>query len=173
LLHLLVPLIGALLAACQDDQAAVPGPQEMTRDATAEFCGMSLAEHAGPKGQIFLKDSPQPLWLASVRDTFAYVMLLGQTQRIAAIYVNDMGKAKSWEHPEPGTWIEARKAVFVIESARPSGMQDDEAVPFSDPAAAQSFLTRYGGRIVQFGQMPTSYVLPDGGDARRAASSGP
>ncbi len=169
--YLLVSLFGAGLAACQNDgSAAVPRPQEISDDATAEFCGMSLAEHAGPKGQVFLKGSSKPLWFASVHDTFAYMMLLGEAQRVAAVYVNDMGKAKTWAKPEPGTWVDARKAVFVIDSARRSGMQEDEAVPFSDAAAANAFLTRYGGRIVGFAEMPRSYVLSDAGDAPSAGS---
>lgn len=155
-----------LLTACHDDgrKAEVPGPQAITSSAVAEFCGMNLTEHTGPKGQIFLRGDSKPLWFASVRDAVAYTMLPEMPKNIAVIYVTDMARTTEWNHPLNGPWVNARKAVFVIGSKRKGGMGAAEAVPFSDPAAAEKFVKAYGGSIVNFAHIPQSYVLGSGGD---------
>ena len=156
----LVLLAGLLVAACHDDAAKPPVAQEPPRDAVAEFCGMSMREHPGPKAQIFVQGRVAPYWFASVHDMFAFTLMPEEPRAITAIYVNDMGRARDWEHPEPGTWIDARKAVFVIGSDRRGGMAEAEAVPFGDDAAAREFIARNGGRIVSFASMPAGYILP-------------
>ncbi len=169
---LLIALTAIGLAACGKGAASVPPPAEITSEAVAEFCGMSLGEHAGPKAQIFLQGEAKPHWFASVHDAFAYTMLLERPNVVAAIYVNDMGRAKNWDQPEAGSWVEARKAVFVIESRRRGGMDEDEAIPFSDRAAAAAFSSRYGGRLVSFDDMPRSYILPETPAERKRAGIG-
>ena len=155
-----------LLAACHDDgrNAPVPPPQAITDSAVAQFCGMSLTEHPGPKGQVFLRGDSKPLWFSSVRDTVAYTMLPEMPKSVAVIYVTDMARTTEWNHPLNGPWVNARKAVFVIGSNRQGGMGADEAVPFSDPTAAQRFVESYGGHIVSFAHIPQSYVLGSAGD---------
>jgi copper chaperone NosL len=159
-LALAILLLSSPLSACRDKQAALPPPQEFSADSTAQFCGMLLSEHGGPKGQIFLRDNAKPLWFASVRDALAFTRMPEMPKAIVAIYVNDMGRARNWDQPEKGTWIEARRAVYVIGSHRRSGMDTDEAVPFSDEAAARRFEAEYSGRIVSFADMPQSYIFP-------------
>ncbi len=156
-----VCLLTIELAACNEGTANLPAPAEITSDTVAEFCGMSLAEHTGPKAQIFLRGELSPHWFASVHDAFAYTMLLEEPKDFAAVYVTDMGKAKNWDRPETGTWVEARNAVFVIESRRRGGMDESEAVPFSNDAAAADFISQYGGRLVSFADMPKSYILTE------------
>jgi copper chaperone NosL len=158
-------LLLALPACGKNEQAsAPPPPKEISADSTAEFCNMALSEHSGPKGQIFVDKRAEPYWFASVRDTFAFVMLPEEPKNIAAIYVSDMGKAKNWD--QPGVWTDARKAVFVIASRKRGGMGEDEAVPFSDEAAAQAFMAKNGGRMVHFDEMPKDYILPNGDDMK-------
>ena len=70
-----------------------------------------------------------------------------------------MAKAPSWEAPGADNWVEAHKASFVIGSRLKSGMGADEAVPFSDRAAAEKFASANGGRIVGFDDVPRDYVL--------------
>ncbi len=154
-------LIGALmLAACnREDAANAPPPREVTDASVAEFCGMNLTEHAGPKAQIFVREIPKPYWFATVRDAFAFTMLQETPKAIAAIYVNDMGRAKNWDQPEAGAWVDAHKASYVIDSDRRSGMNTPEAIPFGDPAAARAFAAVNGGRVVGFDDMPQSYIL--------------
>jgi copper chaperone NosL len=147
------------LGACHE-AGPVPGPQEPTENSVAEFCGMSLQEHSGPKAQVFVDGRDAPYWFSSVHDMFAFTMVSVQRLPIRAIYVNDMGKARNWDHPEPGTWIEARGAYFVIGSGRRGGMNEEEAIPFGTEAAARGFVAEHGGRVVRFDAVPADYVLP-------------
>jgi copper chaperone NosL len=78
---------------------------------------------------------------------------------VRAVYVSDMGKAPSWEKPGVDNWIEARGALFVIESRKQGGMGAPETIPFSDRAAAERFVAENGGRIVAFADVPQDYVL--------------
>lgn len=154
-------LLGVLLplAGCGDDEeAAKPAAQELTREAIGHYCNMIVADHLGPKGQILLKDRDEPVWFSSVRDTIAFTMLPEEPKDIAAIYVNDMAKA-SWDSPEPGTWIDARETWYVIESDRVGGMGAPEAVPFSEQAAAEAFAAQHGGRVMAFADVPEDFIL--------------
>lgn len=154
---LVVALTGA---SCKQSRDTVPpAPREITDSSTAQFCGMALSEHSGPKAQIFIDGLPSPYWFSSVRDAFAYLFLPETPKSVTAVYVNDMAKAKNWDHPESGTWIDAHRAVFVIGSRRRGGMNVDEAIPFGDKVVAASFVRREGGRIVNFNDMPQAYVL--------------
>lgn len=156
-------LLAALSAACDNaPKASAPQPQEITADATGRYCGMALTEHAGPKGQIFVAGISDPIWFSSVHDAIAFTMLPEEPKDIAAIYVTDIGKAASWEVPGPGTWIDAKKAWFVIGSKRSGGMGGAELVPFGMEADANSFAAREGGRVVRFDEIPRDYVLADG-----------
>lgn len=158
------------LAACQKEAAQLPPPHRMTAEAIGHYCGMNLFEHPGPKGQIFAASLIEPVWFSSVRDTIAFTMLPDEPKDIQAIYVSDMGKAPSWDKPGSDNWVEARKALFVIGSRVKGGMGGDEAVPFSDRAAAENFVGKNGGKIVAFDQVPRDYVLASDG-AEGGASS--
>lgn len=163
---LLALALSAGLSACgEKEKAAAPPPREITGDEIAYFCRMAVTEHAGPKGQIFLTGRDEPYWFASARDAIAFTMLPGEPKNIAAIYVTDLARAKNWEQPEPGTWVEAREAMFVIESARTGGMGVAEAVPFSSEETARDFVAEYGGRMLPFADLPQSYILGPGGGA--------
>ena len=162
----------ALSGCYGETEAELPAPLELTRDAVGHYCGMIVADHSGPKAQIFVADRDTPVWFASVRDAFAFMMLPGEAKNVRAIFVNDMGKSSNWHRPEPGTWIDARKAYFVIDSARRGGMGLDEAVPFSNGEAAGAFTAEYGGHVVSFSKVPSNYVLGDGSASSQNNQSG-
>lgn len=166
-------LAAALATGCEQRTSAVPPPPavEVQGDATGHYCGMLLADHEGPKGQIHLASARQPVWFSSVRDTIAFTRLPEEPRDISAIYVNDMARARQWEQPEPGTWVDARQAWFVVDSDMRGGMGAPEAVPFSDPAAAETFRTAHGGRVMRLADIPDAYVL--GPVDQSAAGSGP
>jgi copper chaperone NosL len=161
------------LAGCDQKQATQekPKPQEIAANSIGHFCGMSLVEHPGPKGQIFVAGSKDPVWFASVRETFAFTMLPEEPKSIAAIYVTDMGKATDGLKPDPGSWIDARTAYYVIGGRVLAGMGWDEAMPFAEEARARQFAIEGGGRVVAFGEMPEDYILQYGDEraADRAA----
>lgn len=153
-------LVLALSGCDQPEQAKAPPPAEVSDVAVGHFCGMTLPEHAGPKAQIFVAGRADPYWFSSVRQLFAFMRLAEEPKNVTAIYVNDMGKAKNWNQPEPGTWIDARKAWYVIGSSRRGGMEADEAIPFGERQQAEDFVGKAGGRVVGFNDMPDDYVFP-------------
>ena len=130
------------LAGCgeDDDVVARPAPVEPTREASGHYCGMILVDHSGPKAQVHLPGELEPVWFSSVRDAIAFTMLPEEPRNFIAIYVNDMGVAQ-WEAPEPGTWIDANGAWYVIGSDRMGGMGVPEAVPFATREAAEGFVS--------------------------------
>ena len=162
-LALAVTLAAFALAGCDEREAALPPPPvAMTKEVIGHYCGMNLFEHPGPKGQIIVKSLIEPVWFSSARDAIAFTMLPDEPKDIRAIYVSDMGKALSWDKPGADNWIEVRKALFVIGSRVKGGMGSEEAVPFSDHAAAEAFVSKNGGRIVSFAEVPREYVLGSG-----------
>jgi copper chaperone NosL len=126
---------------------------------------MNLMEHAGPKAQIILAGRSEPVWFSSARDAFSFTLLPEEPKDIRAIYVSDMGMAASWEAPGTMNWVNAKQAVFVIDSRKKGGMGGDETVPFSDHSAAEKFAAENGGRVVRFSDVPREYVLGSGAEA--------
>ncbi len=168
------------LSACGDERSAsVPKPHKLTADAVGHYCGMTLMEHAGPKGQIILASSSEPVWFSSARDVFSFTMLGEEAKDVRAIYVSDMAKAPSWDDPGATNWIDAHQAFFVIGSIRQGGMGAAETIPFSDRAAADKFAGEHGGKVVAFAGVPRDYVLSsepaytsDGGEAHPQPGAG-
>ncbi len=160
---LLLAALGASVLIPHGTPPAPPAPQEITASSSAQFCGMLLSEHAGPKGQVFLRSSTKPLWFASIRDMIAFLRLPDMPKDVIVVYVTDMGRATDEAHPAPGSWIDAHHAFYVIGSTQLSGMNTVEAMPFADAEAAQRFSAAHGGRVVSFADIPDSYVFPDTG----------
>ena len=153
------------LPGCGDDDETLarPAPAEPTREATGHYCGMILLDHSGPKAQVHQPDESEPVWFSSVRDAIAFTMLPEEPRNYTAIYVNDMGVAR-WDTPEPGTWIDANAAHYVIGSERMGGMGVPEAVPFAEREAAEGFVAAHGGRIVALADVPESYIFAHAGE---------
>ncbi|MFO1114019.1 MAG: nitrous oxide reductase accessory protein NosL [Rhodospirillales bacterium] len=170
-LVLAVALLGGLLAGCGEQQAAkpLPPPHTLTATAVGKYCGMTLVEHPGPKGQILLAGQAAPVWFSSARDAIAFTLLPEEAKDIRAIYVSDMAKAPGWTDPGPDNWVEARSAVFVIGSQVRGGMGAEETVPFSDRGAAERFVAEHDGRLVSLAEIPRDYVLGSGEPAGAAA----
>ncbi|TAH65710.1 MAG: copper resistance protein CopZ [Rhodopseudomonas palustris] len=154
-------LLAAILGGCNDrsGSAAMPPPVALNADAMGVFCGMNLAEHPGPKGQIITASRIDPYWFSSARDALAFTHMPDQPRDIKAIYVSDMGRAQSWDQPGETNWIDAKQAYYVIESRKQGGMGAAEAVPFGERTAADTFAAANGGRVVRFDQVPQSYLL--------------
>jgi copper chaperone NosL len=167
-------LLALTLVGCKDEKSvAAPDPVEPTAASIAHFCNMPVLDHPGPKGEIFLKGKIEPVWFASVHDTVAFTILPEEPKEIAAIYVTDMGRADGWLRPEPGGWVEAHAAWYVLESEYDGGMGGREAVPFAKEADARRFVARFGGRLARFGDVPEEYVLgPDPSPSEQPAAPG-
>lgn len=152
----LMPLTG-----CKEDEAASPPPppQAITADAIGHYCGMNMLDHPGPKGQIILKGQTMPIWLSSVRDTFAYTMLPEESHDYRAIYVTDLETAADPARPNLDLWTEARNAWFVIDSGFQGGMGAAEPLPFGREAAARAFAAVNGGSVKRFAEVTDDYIL--------------
>lgn len=149
-----------VLSACEESENhIVPSAIKMTEEALGHYCQMNLLEHEGPKAQIHLVRFEHPVWFSQVRDAIAYTRLPEETDEVSAVYVNDMGKAASWADPGNDNWVDAQKAFFVIESKTRGGMGAPEAIPFGDEAAAKTFASENGGKIVRLADIPDEYVL--------------
>ena len=149
-----------LLAACSEEEVLEkPEPQSLTREAVGYFCGMIVADHEGPKGQVILQGRTGALWFSSVRDTLAYTRLPEEIDPIAAIYVSDISRAMSWEHPGAGAWVEIHDAIYVVGSTRKGGMGAPEIAPFSDRGGAKLFAERFGGTIMTLSEVPDNALL--------------
>jgi copper chaperone NosL len=160
---LVKPLVLALLAAialaaCKKE-AGKPAPQAVSDAAIDRYSGMMLAEHEGPRGQIFVKGEKDPVWFSSARDTIAFTLLPEEPKDIVAIYVSDMGAAPSWADPGATNWTDAKTASYVIGSDAEGGMGGAEAVPFADKAKAEAFAREHGGKVVGFDAIPPDYIL--------------
>ena len=172
-LALLAALFAA--AACGEEEgsaAAPPPPVTLTREAIGHYCGMTLMEHPGPKGQILLRGDARPVWFSSARDAIAFTGLAEEARTIRAIYVSDMARAESWDEPGVANWVEARRAHFVLGSDRRGGMGAEEAIPFSDRAAAERFAAEHGGHVLAFAEIPRDWALGGGSGEDPASTAG-
>lgn len=166
-------LAALLVGGCDEKDTAVPSPAALTADAIGHYCGMALVEHPGPKGQIFLRGKDGPIWFSSARDTVAFTRLSEEPEVLRAIYVSDMAQAGDWDDPGATNWTDARHAWFVLGSDRRGGMGGEEAVPFSDRAAAERFAAGHGGRVLAFAEIPRDWVLGGGAAAEAGADPVP
>lgn len=158
---------GLLLAGCgegPDDKAPPPPPQtSIPQDAVGHYCGMFLAEHQGPKGQILLRDREAPVWFTTIREVFAYTHLPEEPRAISATYVQDMARILPDQSFPADAWINAQTAVYLIGSRYIGGMGVHDALPFSDAAVAHRYQQEYGGRIANFADVPQDYIFGPGG----------
>jgi len=149
------------VSACGGDEPAAPppAPQAVSADAVGHYCGMMLLDHAGPKGQIFVKGRAAPVWFSSIKQVFAYTLLPEEPKGLAAIYVNDMAAAGPDGAADLKAWVDARQAFYVINSSFIGGMGAEDAIPFSDQTRALAFAQAHGGRVVRFADVPEDYVF--------------
>lgn len=150
-----------LVSACQREApvATPPTPSEVLAEATGYYCGMRLAEHDGPKGQIRLAGRDEPIWFSSVRDAIVFLRQPEEPRNIVGAWGNDMGRSTHWDQPDAGAWVELREAWFVIGSRAYGGMGAPEAVPFSERTRAEAFQEQNGGRVVRLDDIPDTWVF--------------
>ena len=150
----------AMLAGCKDDLAtAIPDAVTLNEEAAGHYCQMNILEHVGPKAQVHLAGYLEPLWFSQVRDGLVYLKSPEQSAEILVLYVNDMGVAKSWSNPGEDNWINAKDALYVVESDAKGGMGAPEIVPFGKRAQAEAFIQQHGGRIMTLDEIPAEMVL--------------
>lgn len=151
----------SLVSACKEDAASVPQAVTLSDEALGHYCQMYVADHPGPKAQIFVSGLEAPLWFSQVSDARAFLFDPEREGDILAVYVSDMGKAESWTSVGVDNWTLAEGAVYLIESSQIGGMGTPEAIPFADRATAEAELARLGGQIVGWDEISEDYVRPD------------
>ena len=143
----------ALLAACGKEavQAVVMEPDAGTACA---LDGMVLKDYPGPKAQIHYKEGA-PEFFCDIVELFGMLLAPEQKRPVAAVFVQDMGKA-DWAHPS-GHWIDAKSAYYVVGS-RKHGSMGATFATFASLPEAESFVKKEGGTIHRFEQVTLDMV---------------
>jgi len=155
-------LVLVLLGACQGERVVAQAPSQpllgIPADARGHYCGMYLSEHAGPKGQVRVRDLAAPLWFTSIREVFSFLEAPDEPKAVTGVYVQDMGRRQADGGFPADAWIDARSAWYVIGSGAPESPVADDALPFATQAAAEAYRARRGGTVVTFAAMPEAFV---------------
>lgn len=148
-----------LLVACS--QATLPVlAQDPAADTACALDGMVLVDFPGPKAQVHYTEGKADYY-CDLMELFGVLQAPEHKRRVAAIYVQDMGKA-DWAKPV-GHWIAAKDALFVVGSKKQGSMGPTFGA-FSSAEAASAFAKKEGGTVVQFDQV-TAAMLDTGGAA--------
>lgn len=152
--------LAVALAACGKVAQNV-AVQDPAADTACALDGMLLMDHPGPKAQIHYAEG-KPDYFCDLAEIFGLLQAPEQKRVVAAVYVQDMGKA-DWAHPQ-GHWVEARAAYFVVGS-RKEGSMGPAIGSFAAQQDAQAFAAKEGGKVVRFDEVKPD-MLRQGGAAR-------
>lgn len=152
-------LVLLALGGCGENSRDIPPPVAIDDEAIGHYCRMLVHLHSGPKGQIHLSESEQPLWFVQVRDAVAYIKSEERTSDVLVLYVSDMGAAADWNDPGADNWINANDAWFVVGADAVGGMGAPEIVPFAAHEKAEAFATERGGEVKRLQEVSTADVL--------------
>ena len=154
-----------LLASCGGNDAPKekPKPIALTPDDVGYYMQMIVADHAGPKAQLWLDDKSTPIWFVDVRDAITFTRTPEEADNIVVIYAHDMAKNPVYRNVKD-IWVELDKAVFVIESRKKGGMGMPETIPFSDKKIAEEFIKTNGGELVNTAAEVSDEYLRSMGD---------
>lgn len=162
---------GAVLAlgGCggKGDDGVTVAAVEFGEGTVCSLDGMVLADYAGPKGQIHFSGTATPVYFCDTVELLAELLQPEQIRKVAAVYVQDMGKA-DWERPR-GHWIDAVSALYVVGSRR-HGSMGPTIASFALEADAQTFIGAHGGTLHRFAEITPAMVDLGGGaktDSRR------
>ena len=115
--HLVSLLSLPLLVSCGDDSDNKAKPQaiDLNADEVGYYMQMIVADHAGPKAQLWLDDQTKPIWFVDVRDAINFKRSPEEADNIAIIYAHDMANNSDYQNVKD-IWVDLDKAVFVIKS---------------------------------------------------------
>lgn len=150
------------LAACGEParSTTAPAPQAIADDTRCSQTGLRLADHAGPKGQLWLAGHGAPEFHVDTVQMFHFLLLPDPTREVLGAFVQDMA-GQDWYAPA-GPWIDARNAWYV-QGATPIGPLGPTLVPFAERADAEAFATEHGGELLRFADIDPDRVPLDGG----------
>jgi copper chaperone NosL len=164
-------VLAASLAGCSGDtDESPPEPVTLAAGLTCDVCGMVVADHPGPIGEIFYADtSPSghdnPARFDSLRGClFPYYFEHERNDWMAtAVYVTDYSKVDATvadrdgdtfisSHTGATSFTDATEAVFVVGSGVQGAMGPD-IIPFGQAAEADDFVADQGGEVLSFDEI--------------------
>ena len=146
-----------LTTACTQQESTQPLPIELTREHACAVCGMVTVDLPGAKAQIHYRNGKIDTFCCTLH-MLSFYLQPDRPPNIAAIYVNDMGKA-DWEKPE-GHWTDAKKAFYVL-GGDVMGPHGEALVPFAELRDAEDYVRDHGGKIVKFDDVTMGMLRPD------------
>ena len=150
------------LAGCGErtGDARALAPVEIDAATSCELDGMLLADYPGPKAQIHYAGQATPSFFCDTVELFNTMLRPEQVRKVAAVYVQDMGKA-DWAQPR-GNWIDARSAFYVLGSKR-HGSMGPTIASFAQELDAKKFIEQWGGRLLRYDEIKPEMVDLSGG----------
>ncbi|MFA0813373.1 nitrous oxide reductase accessory protein NosL [Microbulbifer epialgicus] len=151
---LLILLVSTgLLVGCTENNQAAMVQQVVAIESGEEchLCGMIITNFPGPKGQLFSKGIVGNLKFCSTRDMFAFIVDPENRHNIQQAFVHDMA-VTPWDHPDETTYVDARKAWYVIGHSK-QGAMGATLASFARQQDAQAFADAKGGEVLGFEQI--------------------
>ncbi|MDT6960208.1 nitrous oxide reductase accessory protein NosL [Cupriavidus sp. SZY C1] len=150
----------SLLAACSRPAPAAPTPADFDPATACDLDGMLLADHPGPKAQIFFAGQAAPVWYCDTVELFSTLLRPEQVRPVTAVFTQDMELA-DWNTPR-GHWFDARTGFYVTGSRRHGAM--GPTIPgFRNESAAQAFAHKHGGKVLPYAGITADMVDLSGG----------
>lgn len=158
----LLAVAALTLAACGEParSTTAPAPQAITDNTRCSQTGLRLADHAGPKGQLWLAGRDAPEFHVDTVQMFHFLLLPDPGRSVLGAFVQDM-TGQDWHAPD-GAWIDARSAWYV-HGTTPIGPMGPTLVSFAQRAEAEAFAARHGGELLRFADIDPDRVPLDGG----------
>jgi copper chaperone NosL len=154
-------LLASALTGCgQSNSGKTLAAVEIDPHTTCDLDGMLLTDYAGPKAQIFYAGQDTPVFFCDTVELFHTLLAPEQVKAIAAVYVQDMGKA-DWEQPR-GNWFDAKTGFYVLGSKR-HGSMGPTIASFTQEADAKKFAAEFGGKLLRYGEIKADMVDLSGG----------
>lgn len=165
----------ALAGCLGGPNTATPEPVTLSSDAACDNCGMIIAKHPGPNGQLFYEDNepdghPAPYQYDSLKKCFFPDLLEAQqlgwsaTAKFVTDYSNvDYTLQQEGDttyissHLEPESYGNAEAMTYVVGSDLEGAMGPD-FYPFSNQDDAQAIADEYGGQLVAFDDIDAGLI---------------
>ena len=159
-----------VLAGCLGDGKSggeVPSPTAIEAGAQCDVCGMVIANHPGPNGQLFYRDHrpkthENPAWFDSLKacffpyyfekDRLDWTIAVGYVTDYSAVDydLQDSGdETYISSHTEPASFADATAVSYVVGSDIAGAMGPD-FIPFSAASDADAFAAEHGGQVLAF-----------------------
>ncbi|AEH36398.1 nitrous oxide reductase accessory protein NosL [Halopiger xanaduensis] len=162
-------LAGCLAGGSGDESAEPAEPIALTDGQACDACGMTVADHYGPAGQLFYADGyPEdrdgPARFDSVHELVAaHAAQARRGRELRAAFVTDYssvdydldereGTTYISSHVRAEDFTDATAASFVVDGGIEGAMGED-VVPFSSTDDAEAFAAEHGGSVATWEEL--------------------